>query len=497
MSLPSSRARRGSTPPRPASGPSVLRAGLALASACVLAAPALTPSLAAQEPPPVRYDRDVLAAEVHAERRAAVLDALPGDGVAVLFAAPERTRSNDTNHEYRQDSDLFYLTGSPEPGSALLLVPAGVEVDGERVREILFVPPRDPAEEVWTGRRLGTERAESELGVELALENTRFDEVAGRVLGDPARRVFHEDLPDGVPEGSALAGQLATLARASDRPEMMDGPGSASEGRTLRRILTDLREIKSAEEMALLQEAIDATTAAHRAVLEQVEPGWAEYEIEALVEYTFKRAGAEHPGFNSIVGSGENSTILHYETNRRVTEPGDVVVMDIGAEYRGYSADVTRTFPVDGTFSPEQRAVYELVLAAQEAGIQAVRPGAPFQAMGQAAGEVLLEGMARLGLIDGPRDVQGLRRFFMHGTSHYIGLDVHDTGHYGPLEPGMVLTVEPGIYIAPAEDVDPKWWNIGVRIEDDVLVTEDGRRVLSGAAPRDPDEIERAMAGGG
>ena len=218
-----------------------------------------------------------------------------------------------------------------------------------------------------------------------------------------------------------------------------------------------------------------------------------EYEVEALLEYVFRRSGAEHPGFPSIVGSGENSVILHYESNRRPMEAGDVVV-DIGAELHGYTADITRTFPVSGRFSEEQRRIYELVLKAQEAGIAAVRAGAPFGAAHRAAYPVLARGLAELGLVDDPGDAAGVSRFFMHGTSHYLGLDVHDVGSPGPLRPGAVLTVEPGIYIAPAEDVDPRWWNIGVRIEDDVLVTEEGPVVLSTGAPKTVEAIEALMA---
>jgi len=227
-----------------------------------------------------------------------------------------------------------------------------------------------------------------------------------------------------------------------------------------------------------------------------MEPGWAEYEIEAVIEYTFRRMGSERPGFPSIVGSGENSLMLHYDTNRRTTRAGDLVVMDVGASYRGYTADVTRTVPVDGRFTPEQRAIYDIVLEAQEAGIAAVKAGVSFGAPGEAASRVLVRGLARLGLLEGRDDFGGLRRFFPHGTSHYLGLQVHDVGSYRSLEAGVVITVEPGIYIAPAEDIAPRWWNIGIRIEDDVLVTDGEPVVLSAAVPKDPEEIEALMAGG-
>lgn len=448
--------------------------------------------------PPARYDTDLLSPAFHADRRARVLEALPDDAVAVLFGAPTRTRSRDIAFPYRQDSNLYYLTGFTEPGAALLLVPGGVSVDGRMVREVLFVPPRDPSAETWTGRRMGAERAARILEIDGAVENTRFQEVAGPVLADPARRVFRLPLPRGVPRGEALAAQIEVFRRAVlESKEDSAIVDSSPDTRVLPWILAGLRQIKTKEELKLLRRAVDITGEAHRAVMAQVEPGWTEYRIEALVESTFASQGAEAPGFPSIVGSGENSTILHYESNRRRTRDGDLVLIDVGAEYHGYSADLTRTIPVNGRFSTEQRAIYSLVLEAQEAGIAAARAGRPFTAVGDAATEVLLDGMAELGLIGGEDDRAGLRRFFMHGTSHFLGLDVHDVGTYGTLRPGMVITVEPGIYIRPAEDIDRRWWNIGVRIEDDVLIGEEGPVLLSGAAPRNPDAIEALMESGG
>ena len=506
-----------------------------------------------QQDAPVRYEDDFLSAEFHRSRRDFLKRFLPQNAVAVVFGAATRNRSNDVSYEYRQSSDFLYLTGSEEPGSVLLLAPGGIQVDGRTVREVLFVPPRDPAEEVWTGRRYGTERAVSELGMEMAVDNTRFDEIVVPLLRDRSLQIHHLAIPDAPEAGSDLEGQLdtflshvqplvmprtnpnanlfaVTLASGADLFERMKGEApigpsmftdpylrqlaeafqasstydewarrrtellaGRSEGTVLEVVLADLRTQKTEEEMALLRRAIDITTDAHRAVMQQVAAGWTEYEIEALIEYTFKRNGSEQPGFPSIVGSGENSTILHYETNRRTTRPGDVVVIDIGAEYHGYTADVTRTIPLNGRYSPEQRAIYQIVYDAQEAGIAAARAGNAFGAPHQAAARVLAQGLARLGLISSPNDQAGLRRFFMHGTSHYLGLDVHDVGNGGPLTPGTVITVEPGIYIAASADIDPKWWNIGVRIEDDVLITEGGPELLSGGAPRQIDEIEALM----
>jgi Xaa-Pro aminopeptidase len=410
--------------------------------------------------------------------------------MAVVLGGVEGGGSVDDLQDFVQDPYLYYLTGTLEAGSALILAPDGLDLDGRRVHEVLFVPPRSPSMEIWLGRRFGPERAEAVLGVERAVTTERFEDVVGGLLAGLEGQLFLLPFPAAVAPTTTLAQQMGVLAEAAqDR----DG---AFDDTTLQGVLDGLREVKEPEELALLQRAIDITAEAQREAISSMEAGWAEYEIEAVIEYTFRRMGSEHPGFPSIVGSGENAVMLHYDTNRRVTAPGDLVVMDIGASYRGYTADVTRTVPVSGTFSPEQRAIYDLVLQAQEAGITAARAGASFGAPGQAASQVLARGLAKLGLLDRGDDFAGLRRFFPHGTSHYLGLLVHDVGSYRQLKPGVVITVEPGIYIAPAEDIDPRWWNIGVRIEDDVLITPDGPVVLSAGAPKDPDEIERRMGGG-
>ena len=522
----------------------------------VAAAPAFAQESRTYSPEvaPARYDEDRPSPDFHRGRREAVLAALPKDAVAVMVSSPTRLRSNDVHYQYRQSNSLYYLTGMTEPATVLILVPAGAQVDGREVREILVVPERDPGTEAWNGRRVGAERAAAELGVEIALGAGRLEEVLAPLL--ETRRPFVLPWPDGVEQGSALASQLVYLRdripvlevapgragfaqRAMLRVEdeasyqrlrgMLDRMGGVeatagtaaadmtlafveagsaevwiewkeenlsefADSMLLEAVLTDLREIKTDEEMRFLQEAIDITAAAHREALRSIEPGLHEYEIEAVIEYVFRRGGAEYTGFPSIVGSGENSTILHYESNRRRMQDGDLVVMDIGAEYRGYSADVTRTAPVSGRFNESQRQIYEAVLEAQEAAIAAVQPGVGFQAVGAAASAVLAERLTELGLISDP---SGLRRFLPHGVSHYLGLDVHDAGTYGPLRAGSVITVEPGIYITPAADVDERWWNIGVRIEDDVLVTDGGPVVLSGGAPKTVAEIERMMTESG
>lgn len=503
---------------------------------------------------PVRYDTDLLSPQFHEDRRAKVLDALPDHAIALFFSAPTRQRANDTFYEYRQSSDLYYLTGTHEAASVLLLAPGGILVDGEEVTEVLMVPHRNPQAETWLGRRFGAERAEAELGIQKAVSNRRYEEIMRPLFEDASRLFYHMPLPLGVAENEALYDQIE-LFREYEQPVRMGGNfwvqmalrgmlDTASQeafvrvkenvtgrvtreampdpalvdafdafsvsasfeewdvwraehfytkhpnGTALPRILTELRHYKTDEEVALLQKAIDITSLAHEEAMRSIEPGMYEYEIEALIEYIFRRNGAEYTGFPSIVGSGENSVILHYETNRRQMQADDMVVIDIGAEYHGYSADITRTLPVNGTFSEEQRIIYNLVLEAQEAGIKAAQVGAPWNAVHGASRAVIMNGLRELGLIQTDEDV---RNFFMHGTSHYLGMYVHDVGTYANFEPGVVITVEPGIYIRPAASIDPKWWHIGVRIEDDVLVTEDGPVVLSDQAPRTIEEVETLM----
>ena len=500
---------------------------------------------------PARYDEDRPSPEFHRGRREAVLAALPEDAVAIILSSPPRQRSNDVDYQYRQSNSLYYLTGMTEPATVLALIPGGAEVDGRSVREILFVPERDPGTEAWMGRRLGAERAAGELGVEMSVGAGRLSDVLDPIL--ETSRAFVLPWPEGVAPGSALGAQLEYLRdripvlemapgragfmqrsmlrvgdeAAYDRlvsmvqrlggPEAARGTAAAdmvaafleagsaaawgewkdenlaefADATLLESVLTDLREVKTDEEVRFLQAAIDITAAAHREAFRSIEPGLREYEVEAVIEYVFHREGAEYAGFPSIVGSGENSVILHYESNRREMKAGDVVVMDIGAEYRGYSADVTRTVPVSGRFSEPQRLIYEAVLEAQEAAIVAARVGAGFREPGAAASAVLADRLVDLGIITNPAE---LRSFLPHGVSHYLGLDVHDTGTYGPLRAGNVITIEPGLYIPPTEGVDERWWDIGVRIEDDILITEDGPVVLSSGAPKSIDAIEAMMA---
>lgn len=508
-----------------------------------------------QTPRTARYDSDRLPKRFHRKKRQAVLEALPSNAVAVFFSSPQRIRAGNVRHEYRQNSNLYYLTGTTEPASVLMLVPAGLPIDGRRVHEVLFVPPRTTQSDVWLGHRLGPARAERVLGIEKALSNEHFEKVLRRVAQSGDRRFYHLPLPYGVEEDSELADQLAVFRSAAslaptassplteraaevmrtvadprafrtfqeqfrerfsaeafqapllreayrafvDAPSLEDwtrwrstkrfGP-TRVDGQTLRDLLASMRVQKSPEEQRLLKRAAHITTEAQTEAIRAVRPGLNEYEIEALVEYVFKKSGAEAPAFPTLVGSGENTAVLQHPTNRRRMRAGDMVVIDAGAEYHGYAADVARSVPVDGTFSDEERAIYALVLEAQKAAIRAVRPGNNFRDPHQVARRILGEGLVDLGLIDDPNEAG---RFFLHPTSHYLGLHAEDVGRGGPLAPGMVLAVEPGLYLRPAEDLPERWHHIGVRIEDDILVTEDGPVNLSEGVPRAIDALEQLM----
>jgi len=390
----------------------------------------------------VALEREPLA--VYQARRLQLANEL--DGVIAIFAAPV----NDLV-EFQQEDNFYYLTGFNEPNAVLL-----IDARDDEMEESLFIPARDRDEERWTGVKLGPgSEAERETGVANVLALDRFD------------RTF-EDMADGDASVHTITGQEANMARLRAQAPNVDYEDAAS-------AIARMRVVKSDTELTLLRKAIDITMDAHRAAAGDIRPNGMEYETEAIIEYEFRRNGAERPAFPSIVGSGPYSTTLHYDRNERQMLDGDLVVVDIGAEYSGYSADITRTYPVNGKFNDRQREIYEIVLGAQKAALAQVRPGS------RLTGSDSIHSAAREHIDDA-----GYGEYFIHGTSHYIGLYVHDVGDTrAPLEPNMVLTVEPGIYI-PEE-------NIGIRIEDDVLVTETGYEMLS-RFPREVDEIEALMA---
>lgn len=437
------------------------------------------------------YDSDHLPRAEYASRRREAIQRMPRGSALVVRSAEVRNRSSDVDYPFRQRNSMLYLSGVIEPRAALVLLRSASDTTGTNGRTVLFVAERDASREIWAGVMMGPDVARSVCGIDdvrpiaslgklldslLPVVTTLYyDGWAASLIEEPlldTTILLHRDLRFVF---KARYGRL-TLKDASE-------------------IVNDMRVIKSPAEIGLMRKAVAASIAGHRATIRSGRPGMAEFELQASMEAEFKRHGAESPGYPCIVGSGPNSCILHYESNRRRTVAGDLVLMDCGAEYHGYSADVTRTFPISGRFSDAQRALYDLVLDAQRAGIDACRSGASFMEPHRRAQRVLAEGLIRLGIID---DESELGRYFMHGTSHYLGMDVHDVGNVAAkLRPGMVLTVEPGLYIPEGSPCDSKWWNIGIRIEDDILVTDADPENLSADLERTASAIESLMQGGG
>lgn len=437
------------------------------------------------------YERDGLFPERYAERRRRVLLAMSDSAAAVFFSADIRNRQNDVDYEYRQSSDLLYLTGITTPGAKLLLVPRGIRFDGDTVlhHAVLFMPERKAASEVWVGVRPGPVEAERLLGAPKSLPESRWQGVLDTVLSK-STILYITQWPTASVVEPLFGGKVDVIKVAKAAlEERYPHIGVKSQ----RSLLASLREIKDSDELQLLQKAVDITTAGFLETLRQARPGMAEYELESIMEHTFRRLGAHDVGYPSIVGSGPNTCLLHYTDNRRTTEKGDLVLMDCGAEYFGYTADITRTFPIKGTFSAEQRLLYNIVLEAQDSAIAACRPDNDWRKPHSRAVEVIRRRLLEEEIIKEPEQYLW---YFMHGTSHYLGLDVHDAGSYGALRVGTVLTVEPGIYIPAGSPCDPKWWNIGIRIEDNVVVGETGPVVLSRALPRSVQDIERLLRAG-
>lgn len=427
-----------------------------------------------------------------AVRRRAVFDAMTASSpssVAVLPAAPTSIRNNDVEHDYRQDSDFFYLTGFDEPQSLLVLEA------GER-KTTLFVRPRDRDREVWDGPRAGVEGAKQTYGADEAHAIGDLDDKLPKLL-ENKRRVYYRFGNDRKLDDRLFA--ALDRVRARQRTGVTAPTEIVDSGV----ILHEMRLRKSPVETEAMRQAARITREAHELAMSRTRPGMREFEVEALLLDTFRRHGSERAAYGSIVGSGPNACILHYRRNDRRIEDGNLVLIDAGCEYDYYASDVTRTFPVGGKFSREKQAIYETVLEAQLEAIAAVRPGVTLDAIHKVSVEVITRGLLRLGLLSGEAEkvieTADYKRFFMHRTSHWLGMDVHDVGAYfldgkpRPLEAGFALTVEPGIYIAPdAPGVPAEWRGIGVRIEDDLLVTDSGAEVLTAGIPKTVEEVVRA-----
>ncbi|MBP6798968.1 MAG: aminopeptidase P N-terminal domain-containing protein [Luteimonas sp.] len=428
----------------------------------------------------------------YARRRRQLMRMVGDDAILVLPAAPERIRSRDTHYPYRQDSDLWYLTGFPEPEAVLVLVP------GRRHGEaLLFCRERDPEREGWDGPRTGPEGAVEAFGMDDAYPIDDLDEILPGLLEGRTRVYYH--FGRDTEFDLKLIGWLNRV-----RAQVRLGAQPPHEFLELGHLLDEMRLFKSRDELKLMKRAAKISVRAHEAAMRAARPGIHEYELQAEIERAFRAADAE-PAYSSIVGAGGNACVLHYRANAAQARDGDLVLIDAGAEYRGYAADITRTFPVNGRFRAEQRALHDLVGAAQAAALAQAKPGVAYEAGHNAAVATLTEGLLRLGLLKGKLEKNiadgTYKRYYRHKTGHWLGLDVHDVGDYRIdgesrlLEPGMAFTVEPGLYVPPDDaTVAAKWRGIGIRTEDDVAITKDGHEVLTDGLARSADEIEAFMA---
>jgi Xaa-Pro aminopeptidase len=433
-------------------------------------------------------------ADIFRKRRAHLLRSIGEGAVAILPSAPVSIRSNDVDYIYRQDSDFYYLTGFVEPESVAVFAPGHPE--GEFA---MFVLPRDKERETWTGRRAGVEGAIIDYGADKAYTIEEFERVIPRFL-DKAERLHY---PLGLNE--KMNEKVLRMVQHAQAMRPRTGSG-ASAILDPREIIHECRLHKEPEELHLMRRAAAISAQAHRRAMREARGGMMEWEVEALIDFTFRKNGAAGPSYPSIVASAGNAAVLHYITNDCQMQTGDLLLIDAGCEYQFYASDVTRTFPVGAKFSPLQKSLYEIVLAAQMKAIDVIKPGVRFDDPHDAALRILADGMRDLGLLKGSADEiiasASYRKYYMHRTSHWLGMDVHDVGVYRqgalsrPLEPGMMLTVEPGIYIAPDdEDAPESFRGIGIRIEDDVLVTPEGHEVITHATPKTVADLEALTAG--
>jgi Xaa-Pro aminopeptidase len=496
--------------------------------------------------------QDYLSKEFHKGRREAARALMPANSVMVVFSAPTRVYSNDVDYFYHQNPDLYYFTGYKEANSVLLLFKEPqTAADGHSYTEMLFVQKRNPDAERWTGRRLGTEGARTKLGFNDVFNGEEFNAKAPSLTGFDKVIMdrFPEDVPPATDPGSlykllagfrqkagltdfspganSLLDQLkngSNYSRLKQQQEMVKNRSAndtqmaanpyikaflqvkdsadyvsyiksldniKTAGGWFRKITAGLREIKTPEELVLLRKAVEISCNGQNEVMKAVRADMSELEIQGLHEYVHKKYGAESVGYGSIVGAGENGCVLHYMENTKTRVGRDLILMDVGAEYHGYTADVTRTVPADGKFSAEERAIYQIVYDAQEAAFKLLKDSARWSDAGLAAQQVIADGLIKLGIIKNKSEVG---KFYPHGLSHHIGLDVHDKGMSQYLKKDMVITIEPGIYIPSNSDCDKKWWGISVRIEDDALITKTGYELLSSFAPRSIADIEKMIA---
>lgn len=446
--------------------------------------------------PPI--PNDFLNKAFFKDRRDKLREKMPANSVAAFFASAVRNRANDVDYVYHQDPNFYYFTGYKEP-DAVLLVFKDMQTasNGAQYNEIIFVQPRDPNAEMWTGRRLGSAGVKDRLGFDFSFDNKEFkkynvdfSKFASIMFYD-----FKNDVRD-TRDSSDLYDLIAQFKAKVKYPEKntstlaVEPQKNNLDLKGLPKIITGLRGIKTQEELELIRKAVKISCAGQVEVMKAMKPGMSEREIDGIHQLVFKKYQAEDMGYPSIVGAGNNGCILHYEENYKPSVSNtELILMDLGAEYRGYTADITRTIPVSGKFSQEQKLIYELVLKAQEEGMKVCKAGAQLRDIDKAGRDVINKGLKALGILQNETDKH---MYYPHGCCHHLGLDVHDRGAFD-LEEGMVITIEPGIYIPENSACDKKWWGIGVRIEDDYLITKDGYDHLSASAPRTVKDIEATM----
>ncbi|WP_026777653.1 aminopeptidase P family protein [Polaribacter sp. Hel_I_88] len=501
---------------------------------------------------------DFLSKDFHKERRELLRSKMPENSVTVVFANPLRNRANDVDYVFHQDPNFYYLTGYREPNGVLVIFSDDQTAeDGTSYNEILYVQERDERAEQWNGKRLGVEGAKKELGFEMAMNASEFlktnidfksfDNVYIEKFNDDYRDLGGADIFNLVKNFKINAGydpslflsnmqkyvynniaetpiesnanviniidRLAIRSPEINNDELIKGYKSATtddlkkeyqqkitlalQPKTnidltfLSANMATMREVKTAAEVKLITKAVRISAVGQIEVMKAMKPHMSETELQGIHEFVYKKYGAEYEGYPSIVGAGNNGCILHYIENNQTKVGNELVLMDLGAEYRGYTADVTRTIPANGKFTKEQKQIYDIVYDAQEAGIALYTIGSKMSAPNVAARKIVNEGLYKLGII---KSVDERHNYFPHGTSHHIGLDVHDPGNYRNFEENMIVTMEPGIYIPDGSPCDKKWWGIGIRIEDDILVTKNGPINLSAEAPRTTEAIEKMMA---
>lgn len=435
--------------------------------------------------------KDYLSKEFHAGRRAALREIMPDNSVFVVFAYPTRTFSNDVDYLYHQNPDMYYFSGYEEPHS-LLFIFKNEQTDpaGNKYAELLFVQKRNAQAEQWTGKRLGAEGAKEKLGIKMAFNGEDFKSF--KIDFTKFDKIIFDRFPTDVPNSRENASLFQLIQQFKEKANIPDdiSKDKRLDTRLYRELTGKLREIKTDEEMGLLRKAVEISCMAHDEAMKAMRPDLSELELQGIQEYVHKKYGAEEVGYGSIVGAGENGCTLHYEENTKQKIGNNMVLMDVGAEYHGYSADVTRTVPVSGKFSTEEKLIYNLVYDAQEAAFAMLKNGADWGAVGQRANDVIAKGLLKLGIIKNEAEVY---KYYPHGLSHHIGLDVHDRGFSRNLKKGMVITIEPGIYIPSNSDCDKKWWGIAVRIEDDALITENSYELLSSFSPRKAEDVEKMV----